>query len=392
MKFIKVLWVDDEFDTPELQATARLAYDKGILMDPACKSAKEAIAHLQHPNDFDAVVLDARFLESEEDTLESSGKTKGLREVTKRIEQLKSKGCYLPTFIFSGQPGIYDTDVFSDTYEDYPLFKKNGDDKYKLFNAIIAAVDERIETQVKLKYAPLFDVCVPRYMFNSNLTERLLNYAGQLEHNDTKKVEYLNDMRKLIEEFFVKCEDVRLLPSGLTSWTDKSKFLCEIKMQKFIPAYVQESIRFILRCTQEGSHYSVADSDMRNGVSPFLFRSLFFSLSNVLVWWKQFIDSNPDKEEISKVVMEDGQNQQEVKYSKVELKGEKVKEFQPQSNSYLVEKDDEGYYHCGPYLMSQKHGSIVVGKKVVIVEEEDNTNSNSQIYPKFAKQVKVVGK
>jgi len=388
----KVLWVDDEYDTPALQEVADLAYDRGINMETGCKSAEEALAHLEHPNDFDAVILDARFFKSKNDTIESLGRMKGLREVTKRIEQLKSGGCYLPTFIYSGQPEIYKTEDYSDNYGEYPLFPKDDEGTYKLFDAIIKTVNERVETQIKLKYAPLFDVCVPRYMFNSNLTERLLNYAGQLEHNDTKKVEYLNDMRKLIEEFFGKCEDVRLLPSGLTSWTDKSKFLCEIKMQKFIPAYVQESIRFILRCTQEGSHYSVADSDMRNGVSPFLFRSLFFSLSNVLVWWKQFIDSNPDKEEISKVVMEDGQNQQEVKYSKVELKGEKVKEFHPQSNSYLVEKDDEGYYHCGPYLMSQKHGSIVVGKKVVIVEEEDNTNSNSQIYPKFAKQVKVVGK
>lgn len=388
----KVLWVDDEYDTPALQEVADLAYDRGINMETGCKSAEEALAHLEHPNDFDAVILDARFFKSKNDTIESLGRMKGLREVTKRIEQLKSGGCYLPTFIYSGQPEIYKTEDYSDNYGEYPLFPKDDEGTYKLFDAIIKTVNERVETQIKLKYAPLFDVCVPRYMFNSNLTERLLNYAGQLEHNDTKKVEYLNDMRKLIEEFFGKCEDVGLLPSSLTSWTDKSKFLCEIKMQKFIPAYVQESIRFILRCTQEGSHYSVADSDMRNGVSPFLFRSLFFSLSNVLAWWKQFIDSNPDKEEISKVVMEVGQNQQEVKYSKVELKGEKVKEFQPQSNSYLVEKDDEGYYHCGPYLMSQKHGSIVVGKKVVIVEEEDNTNLNSQIYPKFAKQVKVVGR
>ena len=389
MKFIKVLWVDDEFDTPELQATARLAYDKGILMDPACKSAKEAIAHLQHPNDFDAVVLDARFLESEEDTLESRGKTKGLREVTKRIEQLKSKGCYLPTFIFSGQPGIYDTDVFSDTYEDYPLFKKNGDDKYKLFNAIIAAVDERIETQVKLKYAPLFDVCVSRYMFDSNLTERLLNYAGQVEQNDTMRTEYLNDMRKLIEEFFEKCEKVGLLPLNINSLNDKSKFLCKENMQEYIPPYVQEAIRYILRCTQEGSHYGVADSDMRNGVASFLFRSLFFSLSNVLVWWKQFIDSNPDTVALKQYVKSIQLNT-EPSVSITELHN--TKKFStntiPLPYFYIVEKDSDGFYHCGPYLMSTKHGQATEGKKVIVVEEEPNNKRKSDIYPKFAKRVK----
>lgn len=389
----KVLWVDDEYDTPELQGIADLAFDRGINMETGCKSAEEALAHLQHPHDFDAVVLDIRFYKSHSDTLESLGRMKGLREVTKRLEQLKSNGCYLPTFIYSGQPEIYKTEDYSDNYGDYPLFPKDDEGKYKLFDAIITAVNERVETQIKLKYAPLFDVCVSRYMFDSNLTERLLNYAGQVEQNDTMRTEYLNDMRKLIEELFEKCEQVGLLNPDIKSLNDKSKFLCDNKMHDFIPPYIQESIRFILRCTQEGSHYGVADSDMRNGITPFLFRSLFYSLSNVLVWWKQFIDSNPDKEEISKVVSEVNQNQQEAKSSNVASEEEKMTtESQPNSDGYLVEKDSEGYYHCGPYLMSQKHGRIIEGKKVIVIEEMNNTSSNNQIYPMFAIKVKVMSK
>ncbi|MBO4654381.1 MAG: response regulator [Bacteroidales bacterium] len=389
----KVLWVDDEYDTPALQEVADLAFDRGINMETGCKSAEEALTHLQHPHDFDAVVLDIRFYKSQSDTLESLGRMKGLREVTKRLEQLKSGGCYLPTFIYSGQPEIYKTEDYSDNYGDYPLFSKDDEGKYKLFDAIITAVNERVETQIKLKYAPLFDVCVPRYMFDSNLTERLLNYARQVEQNDTMRTEYLNDMRKLIEELFEKCEQAGLLISGIPKLNDKSKFLCENKLQKFIPLYVQDSIRFILRCTQEGSHYGIADTDLRNGVAPFLFRSLFFSLSNILVWWKQFIDSNPDEEEICKVVMEVNQNQQEAKSSNVASEEEKMTtESQLNSDGYLVEKDDEEYYHCGPYLMSQKHGRIIEGKKVIVIEEMNNTSSNNQIYPMFAIKVKVMSK
>ena len=385
----KVLWVDDEYDTPDLQEVADKASDRNINMDTACKSAEEALAHLEHPNDFDAVILDARFFKTISNSHTSTSDLKGLRAVTKKLEQLKSEGICLPVVIFSGQTDTVKSEMFTDTYADYSVFQK-GLDENKMFDAIIQSVNERMETQVKLKYAPLFDVCVPKYLFNSSdLTNRLLNYTAQIEHNDTKKTEYLNDMRKLIEEFFGKCEKVGLLPLNINSLNDKSKFLCKENMQEYIPPYVQEAIRHILRCTQEGSHYGVADSDMRNGIAPFLFRSLFFSLSTVLVWWKQFIDSNPDTVALKQYV-ESFQLDTEPPVSITELHNTKnfTKNATHFPYSYLVEKDSDGFYHCGPYLMSSKHGQATEGKKVIVVEEEPNNKRKSDIYPKFAKRVK----
>lgn len=385
----KVLWVDDEYDTPALQEVADLAADRNIDMDTACKSSEEALAHLEHPRDFDAVILDIRFFKTQSDTLESSGRIKGLRKVTDRLKQLKDKGCWLPTFIYSGQPDIYNSEDFKDTYEDYPLFQKTGEGTNQLFAAIIKAVDEKVETRVKLNYSPLFDVCSSHYMFDSSLTERLLNYAGQIDQNDVKKPDYLNDMRKLIEELFEKCEQVGLLRSGINSLNDKSKFLCDNNMQKFIPPYVQESVRHILRCTQEGSHHGAADADMRNGIAPFLFRSLFFSLSTVLVWWKQFIDSNCDKDALKQFVES---IQVESDQAKKEKKPEESERdaTTPLPYTYIVEKDSDGFYHCGPYLMSTKHGQVMKGKTVFVLEEEDNTRKKSNVYRKFAKRVKEV--
>ena len=385
----KVLWVDDEYDTPELQEVADLASDRNINMDTACKSAEEALAHLEHPSDFDAVVLDIRFFKSQSDTLESSGRIKGLRKVTDRLKQLKDKGSWLPTFIYSGQPDIYNSEDFKDTYEDYPLFQKTGEGTKQLFAAIIKAVDEKVETRVKFNYSPLFDVCSSHYMFDSSLTERLLNYAGQIDQNDVKKPDYLNDMRKLIEELFEKCEQVGLLRSGISSLNEKSKFLCDNKMQNYIPPYIQESIQHILRCTQEGSHYGVADADMRNGIAPFLFRSLFFSLSSILVWWKQFIDSDCDKDALKQFVES---IQVESDQAKKEKKPEESERdaTTPLPYTYIVEKDSDGFYHCGPYLMPTKHGQVMEGKTVVVLEEEDNTRKKSNVYRKFAKRVKEV--
>ena len=385
----KVLWVDDEFDTEALQEVADSAAIRGINMDTACKSAEEALAHLQHPKDFDAIILDARFLTSTNDTLDSKGGVKGLGRVIKRIRQLKDAGEYIPTFIFSGQPDTFKSEWFSETYEEYEPFQK-GLDNTRLFDAIIGAVNEREVSQVKLKYAPLFDIGVPKYLFDSSdITDRLLNYAVQVEHNDTKKTDYLNDMRKLIEELFEKCEQVGLLRSGINSLNEKSKFLCDNNMQKFIPPYVQESIRHILRCTQEGSHHGAADADMRNGIAPFLFRSLFFSLATVLVWWKHFVDSDCDKDALRKCVesiqMDTETAKTDIKTAEPERKTATVLPY-----TYTVEKDSDGFYHCGPYLMPTKHGQVMEGKTVFVLEEEDNTRKKSNVYRKFAKRVKEV--
>ena len=58
--------------------------------------------------------------------------------------------------------------------------------------------------------------------------------------------------------------------------------------------------------------------------------------------------------------------------------------------TYPVEKDGDGFYHCGPYLMSTKHGQTIEGRMVTVLDEETNTGKKSDVYPKFAKKVKVV--
>ncbi|MBR5919782.1 MAG: response regulator [Bacteroidales bacterium] len=384
----KVLWVDDEINTPDLKMVAALASRRyGINMETACESSEQALVYLDHPNDFDAVVLDARFLSSLRGTNTTSGSIRGLREVTERLEELRTNGHYLPVLIYTGQPDLYKSEDFKATYYRYKMFQKNEEGTEELFKEIIRAVNEREVTQVKLKYAPLFDICMPKYMFDSSdITERLLNYAVQVEHNDTKKTEYLNDIRKLIEELFEKCEQMGLLIPGIQSLNDKSKFLCDNKMQEYIPPYVQESIRFILRCTQEGSHYGVADTDVRNGIAPFLFRSLFFSLSTVLVWWKQFIDSDCDKTAL-------GQCAESIQLDTETAKTDKkTAEPVPKTATvlpytYIVEKDSDGCYHCGPYLMSTRHGQAIEGRMVTVLEEEANTRKKIDVYPRFAKKV-----
>lgn len=385
----KVLWVDDEYDTPALQEVADLAYDRGIDMEKGCKSAEEALICLQHPNNFDAVVLDARFYITKNDTPDSLGRMKGLREVTKRLEQLKIDGCYLPTFIYSGQPEIYNSEDYSDHYGEYPLFLKDDEGKYKLFDAIISAVNERPETIIKLKFAPLFDVCDSKYMFDpSYLTEKLIKLAKLVDNNVAEESYPLNEIRNLMQLLFKYCEQSGLLPFGIKEMNKQSYFLGDKKLCDYIPDYVQKSIQFLVLTTQPGSHPLDAHFDMFNKKAPFLFRSIFFSLSTVLVWWKQFIDGEPDKDELNKLVSEIISKKQ--KEEQCEREKQNVSDVGKETTSretFLVDKDENGCYHCGPYLMATQHGDRIKGKQVVIEKYELNTKRYREVYPFFASKV-----
>lgn len=363
----KVLWVDDEFDTQDLQQVADAAYNRGINMDTACKSAEEALAHLEHPDDFDAVILDARFFSTKGSVAGQEG-LKGLRKIDSKLKDLLSKNKYLPAFIYSGQKELVHGEDFKDTYEEeYPIYDKySGEEREKMFSDIIKTVNSREETKAKLQYADLFEVCNGSYYFDETLSESLLNYVVDINNGNTKNNNIFNSMRKVMDDFFSICTRLGLLNGGIKEINAQSKFLCDPAMREYIPEYVQNSIRFVVQTTQPGSHGTTkTDSDTKNGVAPYLIRSLFYAISNILVWWRRFIDGNPNYSSIIETA------------SKIHI-----------DITYLVEQDENGDYHCGEYLMYAPKGAELLGKHVSVVEYTDNTQPSNTRYKFFAKKVK----
>jgi hypothetical protein len=60
-------------------------------------------------------------------------------------------------------------------------------------------------------------------------------------------------------------------------------------------------LRSILSVTQAGSHRSEIDLHVKTIKTPFLLKSVFFQLLDVLAWFKMYVDSNPKTENWVKV-------------------------------------------------------------------------------------------
>ena len=63
-----------------------------------------------------------------------------------------------------------------------------------------------------------------------------------------------------------------------------------------MPDPIANSLRNILSITQDGSHSGRVMQYVEEIKSPYLFKSILFQLFEVIVWFKDYVDSNPIKE------------------------------------------------------------------------------------------------
>src|ERR1035437_9494770 len=150
MNKYNVLWVDDEFDSPDLQEIADKAEDKFSIVLNGIKSAEEAVEELDKINrneiHYDAILLDARFYQSKNDINNVDGI--GLRAVIKKLDQLEGKGIILPRFILTGQKDLEKNLMFEETYgKSYS--KHSPEDINVLLSEICNQADKRIDTQIR---------------------------------------------------------------------------------------------------------------------------------------------------------------------------------------------------------------------------------------------------
>ena len=281
----KVLWIDDEYNDPNLQEIADKAYDEYSIELLGCESAEEGLQKLEDAVLFDAVLLDARFYLNKED---SSGAEdlKGLSKIWKKLDQLESKGIVLPRFILTGQATLLNNDTFSDTYGNF-YSKHELSDINRLFNDIVNASNKRTETQIRHKYAHAFEVCTNTYIGVQNSIE-LMEVLKGFEAQDFKNASYFNAIRKIMEDIFNCCELLNFF--SITSISMNSRSL-EICRDPRVPVYIQRSIHSVVVASQNGSHRLAIDRDVASGKAPFLFASSTFELLNILFWYKDYVDN-----------------------------------------------------------------------------------------------------
>lgn len=299
-----ILWIDDEHEA--LSGTKGRAKRNGINLIPF-KSLNGGMSELERNYPFyDGVLLDAKFFQKEDD-VQGSEDTYNVHRAKEQLLQLKKK---FEIFVLTGQAEAYEDRTFKKAFT--RVYKKGSDEEIdRLFVDIKKAASLQEDTQLRQTYKRVFDVCTENYIGE---------YAGQdilniLKVNDESNIDnHFNAIRKIVEDLFTAFSKFRLLPIVFITPTvainESSKFLAgksadgSIFTEKgyqhleetHLPPQIAYYLRSILSVTQAGSHRSNVDQYVRTIKTPYLLKSVFFQLLDVLTWFKMYVDSNPKKE------------------------------------------------------------------------------------------------
>lgn len=299
--FYNILWIDDEHET--LTGTKGRAKRNGINLIPF-KSLNSGMDELERNSPFyDGVLLDAKFFENEDD-VKGTEDTYNVHRAKERLLQLKKK---FDVFVLTGQAEAYEDKTFKKAFT--KVYKKGSDEEVdRLFSDIKVAAAMQEDTQIRHSYKRVFDVCTEKYI-GELAGQDILNL---LKVNDETNIDnHFNAIRKVVEDLFIAFNKFDLLPAEFVNpgvaLNESSKFLAgkgsdsslfsekgyQHLEETHLPKQIAYYLRSILSVTQAGSHRSEIDLHVKTIKTPFLLKSVFFQLLDVLAWFKMYVDSNP---------------------------------------------------------------------------------------------------
>ena len=387
-KMLNILWIDDEHHKlPGLHLTAK---DFGIKLFPY-KSMNGGCGELEkNYRLYDAILLDAKFFENEDDT-PGSEDTKWVHRSKDRILQLPKKFEY---FVLTGQAKTYASEEFNNAFP-FVFEKGKNEDEEELFNRLVIAANSQEDTQLRHQYQRVLNICTEKY---------LGEYAGQdlltiLKGREEIEIDsHFTTIRKIVEDIFTAFNKYQLLPIEFVSpnvaLNQSSKFLAgeeqdertaEIykqfkhKIDTHLPKQIVAYIKNILAITQPGAHRSEIDAFVKTQKTPYLFNCVLYQLLDVIVWVKEYIDSSPKTNNWTRI------NNDSCQVNKL-IKGTVIN-FNPYKGFAFLEplNGNENIY-IPIHLISNnnlKEGDIITG------EVEEYTDNRTQEIKKRIKRIEI---
>jgi cold shock CspA family protein len=376
MKRYEVIWIDDQFDDQE--AFLESAYLNGIDIIPF-KTSKDGMNELsKNLMKYDAIILDAKVYNESEDEV---AKLTGLTNSIYYIKQLTSKKV-VPYFIFTGQPDLIDSATFSEMVGEVFVYKKTIDNA-KLFSDLKAHADKQDFTQLKHKHQNVFEACTEKYIGDFAASD-LFNILSNIENDDLNNL--FNSVRKIVEDIFQCFHKYELLPREFVfpsvSIQESSKFLSGQTQKEYtlnaesrLPKLISDSLRSVLDVTQPASHRSSVDEHLKIVNNTYLIKGSVYQLLDIIVWLKNYIDSNPPKNNWSKienkiVTLNEKPNQ----YEGIVINFNPYKGF-----AFFKPNDESENIFIPPHLVELN--SLVDGLKISVEKEDyiDNRTEETKI-------------
>jgi cold shock CspA family protein len=376
MKRYEVIWIDDQFDDQE--AFLESAYLNGIDIIPF-KTSKDGMHELsKNLMKYDAIILDAKVYNESEDEV---AKLTGLTSSIYYIKQLTSKKV-VPYFIFTGQPDLIDSTTFSEMVGEVFVYKKTIDNA-KLFSDLKAHADKQDFTQLKHKHQNVFEACTEKYIGDYAASD-LFHILSNIENDDLNNL--FNSVRKIVEDIFQCFHKYELLPREFVfpsvSIQESSKFLSGQTQKEFtlnaesrLPKLISDSLRSILDVTQPASHRSSVDEHLKIVNNTYLIKGSVYQLLDIIVWLKNYIDSNPPKNNWSKIENKIVTlNEKPTQYEGIVINFNPYKGF-----AFFKPNDESENIFIPPHLVELN--SLVDGLKISVEKEDyiDNRTEETKI-------------
>ena len=399
---IQVLWVEDDPKVTETYPVKAENFGLKLVLHSCWDDAKLALE-----NDYDrwsAIILDAKCKHHHNS---ADNAVKFLGEALADIRGLsKEKGRIIPWYVLTGGDESEVSDSINDDRlnwdkewtdkENKTYYSKNGDD-VKLYDRIREHAKQTPRIQISGMYRNAF-----RQL--SLLNEEICGYVytvleamhyPHLHQNFTPNLFY-NPMRKALEYVFRTMQEHGIIPDAFFSNGKVNLNQCFMFLigkdaehigyrygnpgERIAPRHIQDMMSLIINLGNFSSHSIIenhetelSDEEMQKydnymkeigGDSKMLIFSIALQFCEIVQWMKHYIERNKDKEKNLQKWVELGK-------------------------TYIVERDKDGLYYAGEYLLNYDKIRWK-GRKIKIIASCDNNKENKNIYPYFAYDFKVI--
>lgn len=303
MSKYKVLWLDDQYNSDELQEIADKAEDKFSIKLIGFESAEEGIEELEKLETgqihYDAVLLDARFYKMRGGAIGTED-LKGLSDVWNKLNQLEGKGLVLPRFILSGKTSLAQDETFIDTYGHF-YSKHIPEDINKLLSDICENADKRIETQIRHSNDEVFTIFSAGYLSSAieNQVMELLKTTQPTNKVEMKAV--LTNIRSIHETCFNQLKTIGVIPSTMVGFNNQIKHLSGNKTfesgyhptTKVFQNDAIELLNTTIRKTASLYIHNLDDATYKDYmISNYTISALIGSILEILLWFKKTYEEN----------------------------------------------------------------------------------------------------
>jgi|GEM_PF-469358 len=406
---MKVLWIDDEFDTLEIINESAAENDIELI---GIKSAEDALRELERPDKYDAVVLDGLFyLDNSEKGTPSKDTAFG--KVAMKLRALKEKEIILPWFILSGKTHFTkDANSMVETmadkdYASGKVFDKKNREELLLWIEIKKSVEDIPKYKIKQEFHRAFEVCSEKYIgiesqkYLLDILTSVKNPSAVFDDNL-----YFTQIRIIIEAMFRAANrfgllhDACITKDGKVNLTESSLFLAGLETKHLnvkcaishFPKLIADSVQSILFITGAASH--TTDPEIKNNINlsqyrsiirtPYLLYSLTFQLMDVLVWFKEYVGLNSD-------IKQNKLYWKEMGIQRVVIS--EVNNLEAKKNIGIIEQDNQGNFYCNEFILNYNYtlNNYKIGDKIEIIESKNNEKSNTSFYyPRYATKFKKI--